>query len=118
MRLITLVLTALLLLIQIPLWLGKGGWLRVGDLEAQVGTAQKKNEELKARNAKLDSEVRDLKEGTGPVEERARFELGMVKQNEIFVQIVGKGQNVPDATPPLPASATAAVKVAAPRTAH
>lgn len=90
MRLITLALVALLLLIQIPLWLGKGGWLRVADLEAQVAQAQNKNAELKARNAKLDSEVRDLKEGTGAVEERARFELGMVKQNEIFVQIVGK----------------------------
>ena len=95
MRLITLALAALLLLIQMPLWLGKGGWLRVADLEAQVAVAQNKNMELKARNAKLDSEVRDLKEGTGAVEERARFELGMVKQNEIFVQIVGKGQLVP-----------------------
>lgn len=94
MRLITLALTALLLLIQLPLWIGKGGWLRVSDLEAQVGLAQKKNSELKARNDKLDSEVRDLKDGTGAVEERARFELGMVKQNEIFVQIVGKGQGV------------------------
>lgn len=88
MRLITLALATLLLLIQIPLWLGKGGWLRVGDLENQVAVAQKKNAELLARNAKLDSEVRDLKNGTGAVEERARFELGMVKQNEIFVQIV------------------------------
>ncbi len=101
MRLITLALAALLLLIQLPLWIGKGGWLRVADMEAQVAQAQKKNMELKARNAKLDSEVRDLKEGTGAVEERARFELGMVKQNEIFVQIVGKGQ----AAPPLPAAA-------------
>lgn len=100
MRLITLALTVLLLLIQYPLWLGKGGWLRVADLEAQVGVAQKRNQELKARNAKLDSEVRDLKEGTGAVEERARFELGMVKQNEIFIQIVGKDQAAP--VPPAP----------------
>ena len=92
MRLITLALAVLLLLIQYPLWLGKGGWLRVADLEAQVGTAHKKNAELQARNAKLDSEVRDLKDGTGAVEERARYELSMIKQNEIFVQIVGKGQ--------------------------
>lgn len=101
MRLISLALAALLLLIQIPLWQGKGGWLRVADMEAQVAVALKKNAELKARNAKLDSEVRDLKDGTGAVEERARYELGMVKQNEIFVQIVAKGQ-VP---PPLPAAA-------------
>lgn len=88
MRLIFLSLAALLLLIQYPLWLGKGGWLRVGDLDQQVDVARQKNEELKARNAKLNSEVQDLKEGTGAVEERARYELGMIKENEIFVQIL------------------------------
>lgn len=99
MRLITLSLAFLLLLIQYPLWLGKGGWLRVADYEGQVAVAQKKNAELIARNAKLDSEVRDLKDGTGAVEERARYELNMIKQNEIFIQIVGKGQPGPNATP-------------------
>jgi cell division protein FtsB len=103
MRLITLALTALLILIQFPLWMGKGGWLRVSELEQQVAVAQEKNENLRQRNAKLDSEVRDLKDGTGAVEERARFELSMIKQNEIYVQILGKGQAKPDA-----ANATAA----------
>lgn len=88
MRLISLCLAALLLLIQYPLWLGKGGWLRVWDLDRQVTAAQKKNDELRARNAKLDSEVRDLKEGTGAIEERARYELGMIKENEIFIQVL------------------------------
>lgn len=88
MRLIIVCLTALLVLIQYPLWLGKGGWLRVWDLDQQVWQAQKKNEELKARNAKLESEVEDLKQGTGAVEERARYELGMIKQNEVFVQVL------------------------------
>lgn len=88
MRLITLSLAFLLVLIQYPLWLGKGGWLRVGELDRQVTLAQKKNEDLKARNAKLASEVQDLKEGTGAVEERARYQLGMIKENEIFVQVV------------------------------
>ncbi len=97
MRLITLALAALLLLIQYPLWLGKGGWLRVADFESQVAVAHQKNAELIARNAKLDSEVRDLKDGTGAVEERARYELNMIKQNEIFIQIVGKGQAAPQA---------------------
>lgn len=109
MRLITLALAVLLLLIQIPLWLGKGGWLRVGVMEAQVDAAQKKNTELLARNAKLDSEVRDLKDGTGAVEERARFELGMVKQNEIFVQIVDGRAPAASQTPapvPPPAKVT------------
>lgn len=88
MRLITLSLAVLLLLIQYPLWLGKGGWLRVWDLDNQVVAAQKKNDELKARNAKLNSEVRDLADGTEAVEERARNELGMIKEGEIFVQIL------------------------------
>lgn len=88
MRLITICLAVLLLLIQYPLWLGKGGWLRVWDLDNQVAAAQKKNDELKARNAKLNSEVNDLREGTGAVEERARYELGMIKDGEIFIQIL------------------------------
>ena len=88
MRLILICITTLLLLIQYPLWLGKGGWLRVWELDQQVAAAHKKNDELKARNAKLDSEVQDLKQGTGAVEERARLELGMIKDNEIFIQVL------------------------------
>jgi cell division protein FtsB len=95
MRLITLALALLLVLIQYPLWLGKGGWLRVGELEKEVAAAQEKNEGLRQRNAKLASEVNDLKDGTGAVEERARFELSMIKQNEIYVQILGKDQARP-----------------------
>ncbi len=112
MRLITLALAALLILIQIPLWVGKGGWLRVAEMEGQVSQAQKKTEELKARNAKLDSEVRDLKEGTGAVEERARFELGMIKQNEIFIQILGANGQPKESATPLPAPKPEPVKPA------
>jgi cell division protein FtsB len=112
MRLITLALAALLLLIQYPLWLGKGGWLRVQDLEQQVDAAHAKNEELRRRNAKLDSEVRDLKEGTGAVEERARFELSMIKQNEIYVQILRKGQIPGDGATPAPPAAETPAKPA------
>jgi len=92
MRLITLVLAALLLLIQYPLWLGKGGWLAVGDLENQLAASHLRTEQLEARNAKLDSEVRDLRGGTEAVEERARYELGMIRQNEIFVQVLRKDE--------------------------
>jgi cell division protein FtsB len=95
MRLISVALALLLLLIQYPLWLGKGGWLRVAELEKEVAAAQEKNEGLRQRNAKLASEVNDLKDGTGAVEERARFELSMIKQNEIYVQILGKDQAKP-----------------------
>ncbi len=103
MRLITIALAALLLLIQYPLWLGKGGWLAVADMRDQVEEADRKARQLKARNAKLESEVRDLQDGLGAVEERARYELGMIKQNEIFVQVLPKGgQPVESMTVPPP----------------
>jgi cell division protein FtsB len=103
MRLIIVCLTALLLLIQYPLWLGKGGWLTVRKLDGQVEQARKKNDELRARNAKLESEVHDLQQGTGAIEERARYELGMIRQNEIFVQVLD-----PNGAPPEPAPRAAA----------
>lgn len=105
MRLIALCLATLLLLIQYPLWLGKGGWLRAWDLDRQVAAAQKKNDELKARNAKLASEVSDLKDGTGAVEERARLELGMIKNDEIFIQI-SQSNSKPQETPTAVATPT------------
>lgn len=88
MRLIAIALAGLLILIQFPLWLGKGGWLRARELEKQLQVEKNRNVEAKARNDKLESEVLDLKQGTGAVEERARYELGMIKDDEIFVQVV------------------------------
>ena len=87
-RLIVIGLTVLLILIQYPLWLGKGSWLRVWDLSRQLDSALVKEQELRERNAKLASEVQDLKEGTGALEERARYELGLIKDSETFVQIL------------------------------
>jgi cell division protein FtsB len=87
MRLLGLALLLLLLLIQYPLWWGKGGWLQVWDLERQVAAQRDTNEGLRARNAALDAEVHDLRTGTGAIEERARSELGMMREGEIFVQI-------------------------------
>ena len=88
MRILAAVLAAVLLLIQFPLWLGKGGWLRVWDLDRQVQAQRNRNAMAKKRNLALDAEVRDLKQGLEAVEERARYELGMVKQDEVFFQIV------------------------------
>jgi cell division protein FtsB len=113
MRLIALCLATLLLLIQYPLWLGKGGWLRVWDLDKQVGAAQAHNQDLKARNAKLASEVSDLKDGTGAVEERARLELGMIKADEIFVQI-SQPNDKPAESPAAPSPAATVDKVKTP----
>ena len=86
----TLVLVALIALLQYPLWLGKGGWIRVWEHERQVQAQREVNQKLEQRNAALDAEVRDLKSGYEAIEERARYELGMIKDGEVFVQVPQK----------------------------
>ena len=88
MRPITIVLAVLLIIIQYPLWLGKGGWLRVWELHRQLEAVQARNEEQRLKNAKLASEVQSLNEGTEAIEERARSELSMIKKGEIFIQLL------------------------------
>ncbi|MGB6009032.1 cell division protein FtsB [Castellaniella sp.] len=88
MRLLSLVLLALTLATQYPLWWGKGGWLRVQDLQAQVRQETDNNQALMARNNALQAEVQDLKTGISAVEERARGELNMIREGEYFVQIL------------------------------
>ncbi|MFZ1910504.1 MAG: cell division protein FtsB [Burkholderiales bacterium] len=88
MKILAGVLAALIVLIQYPLWLGKGGWVHAWEAEAKVAAQQAKNSQLELRNAALAAEVVDLKQGTDAIEERARYELGMVKQDEVFFQIV------------------------------
>ena len=90
MRAVTLILVVLLVLLQWPLWLGKGSWLKVWDLNRQVEAQQQTNQQTRARNPLLDAEVRDLKQGTEAIEERARSELGMIRQGETFVQVIEK----------------------------
>lgn len=90
MRAVTLILATLLLLLQYPLWLGKGSWLKVWNLNRQVTEQQQINQQTQTRNAMLDAEVRDLKQGTEAIEERARSELGMIKRDEVFYQFIGK----------------------------
>lgn len=89
------VLVALILAIQYPLWMGKGSWLKVWDFSRQVDRQKAKNVQLAARNAGLDAEVRDLKQGSDAVEERARVELGMIKSDEVFYQVVDKAKAKP-----------------------
>jgi cell division protein FtsB len=88
MKILAAVLVALIVLVQAPLWLGKGGWLRVAQLEDSVDKQKAKNSELESRNSTLAAEVKDLKQGTEAVEERARYELGLVKRDEVFFQVV------------------------------
>jgi cell division protein FtsB len=92
MRLVTLAVALLLVLIQYPLWLGDGGWLKVWDKERKLAESQRHNDELRMRNAALDAEVRDLRDGTSAMEERARLELGMIHSDELFVQILEPGK--------------------------
>jgi cell division protein FtsB len=90
MRLITLALLALLALVHAELWFGKGGVPRKLELQARLQAQNEANNAARARNERLSAEVSDLKEGLEMVEEKARFELGMVKPDEILVQISSK----------------------------
>jgi len=97
MRLLALVLVLLIAAVQWPLWAGKGGWIRVWELDQQVKAQRRANDALRARNAALEAEVRDLKNGFDAIEERARSELGMIAQDEVFFQLVEPG---PRSSPP------------------
>jgi cell division protein FtsB len=110
MRAVTLILVVLLLLLQYPMWLGKGSWLKVWDLNRQVEQQQQVNQQTRARNALLDAEVRDLKQGTAAIEERARSELGMIKRDEVFYQILGSPSSTASGKQAAPASAVAAAE--------
>ncbi len=99
MKLLTLALIALIAMLQYPLWLGKGSWLRVWDVDQQVRAQRETNQKLHARNAALDAEVRDLKQGLDAIEERARSELGMIKQDEIFFQVIEAKSSGPGSRP-------------------
>jgi cell division protein FtsB len=87
MRLVTLGLVVLLALVHAELWFGRGGVGRTVDLSMRLRAQQAANAAARERNAQLAAEVRDLKEGLEMVEEKARYELGMVKPDEIFVQV-------------------------------
>jgi len=88
MRVVTLILFILLVLLQFKLWLGEGGFREVARLEARVGDQRQQNENLLQRNAELQAEVEDLRERLDAVEERARNELGLIKPDEQFYQVV------------------------------
>lgn len=93
MRIVTLILLVLLFMLQYPLWFGHGSWLRVWDLHHQVEAQQQVNGKTAERNAVLDAEVRDLKQGTEAIEERARSEMGMIKSDEVYFQILDDAAN-------------------------
>ena len=92
MRLLLIVLVLLTAVTQYPLWWGKGGWQRVRELEARVQTQEETNEALEARNNALAAEVQDLTVGSDAIEERARSEMGLVQEDEIFVHLLPESQ--------------------------
>jgi len=104
-RALTLIFVILIASLQYPLWLGKGSWLRVWDLNRQISQKKDANGVLKARNDTLDAEVRDLKQGYAAIEERARSEIGMIKQDEVFYQVLQSD---------IPATSASAPKATAP----
>ena len=87
MKALALVLALFLVAIQAQLWVGRGSIPHVAQLREELAQARADNDKARARNAQIQAELRDLREGLEMVEEKARFELGMIKSDEVFVPI-------------------------------
>jgi len=90
MKFLTFIFVTLILALQYPLWLGKGGWLNVISLQKQIDQQLKVNELIKSENDILLAVVQDLKNGTDVIEGKARFDLGLIKKSEKFFLIIDK----------------------------
>lgn len=104
MKSLTAIFVVLVVLLQYPLWFGKGSWFRVWNLNHQIEVQKKTNTDNQIRNNVLNAEVTDLKQGFSAIEERARNELGMIKQDEIFFQVTNhekdkKDNEIPSSSP-------------------
>src|SRR3954464_3583921 len=99
MRWLALIFAVLIVALQYPMWLGEGGRLQVRETDRQLGLQREANAKLKARNAALDADVRDLKTGSEAIEERARSELGMIRHDEVMFQVQSGGAGVKPAPP-------------------
>lgn len=88
MKLLSFILLLLIAAMQYPLWYGKASWPKVWQVDQGVVAARENNLILQNRNNKLEAEVNDLKQGLEAIEERARSDLGMIKEGEILFQIV------------------------------
>ena len=99
MKILTVALASLIALLQYPMWLGKGGWLRVWENDRKLQMQHDENTRLQLRNSGLDAEVRSLKQGLDAIEERARSELGMIRQDEVFFEVVEERRAGPPAGP-------------------
>lgn len=92
MRALLAILLLLLVLLQLKLWFGEGGYRNVQRLAQRVEQQAQENDALALRNQELQAEVEDLRQGLEAIEERARSELGMIKENEEFYQVVPDAQ--------------------------
>ena len=99
MRWPIVLLLVLVVALQYPLWLGRGGWLRVWEIDKKLQEQRVHNQKLEQRNARLDAEVSDLESGTNAIEERARYDLGLVRPGEIFVQVPQKQESPKELIP-------------------
>jgi cell division protein FtsB len=88
MKRLTAILLVFLMVLQYHLWFGSGGLLRSWQLEDRVAQQKAENGKLDERNKALEAEVRDLKQGIEAIEERARTDIGMIKKDETFFQVV------------------------------
>jgi cell division protein FtsB len=88
MRWLIFILSALLIFLQYRVWVGEGSMAEVSNLKAKIVIQQAESSRLKQRNQALQAEIEDLRNGLGAIEERARSELGMVKEGEIFYQVI------------------------------
>lgn len=86
-RVLSVILVGFLVLIQGQLWFGKGSLPYGAKLRGDLAQALSENDTARARNTQLQAELRDLKEGQEMVEEKARMELGMIRPDEIYVQV-------------------------------
>jgi cell division protein FtsB len=92
-RRLAAILAMLLLAIQWPLWFGRGGWLRVWDLQRQLDSQRSDNTALDARNAAQAAELRSLDQGREAIEERAREDLHLMRRDELFFQQLPAASN-------------------------
>lgn len=93
MRLLSTILVLLLVLLQYRLWFGNGSLTDIHHLDAVKQAQLEENTMLRERNQSLAAEVVDLKQGLAAIEERARSEMGMIKEGETFYQIIGSTTN-------------------------
>jgi len=89
-RYLAILLAILFILLQYDLWVGEGSLTAAWKLDKSISLQQRQNERLKERNNALDAEVKDLKSGLQAIEERSRSELGMIKEDETFFQVIEK----------------------------